>query len=270
MSAQHWAPTPVPAPAAPAAVPVAAPAPAVMPAPAPVAVATSAHTAPLPTAPVTTAPMPAMPAAPAPAAFPWNAGAAQAAAPAPVAAPAAPAAPEPAAQSDAGRADNLEPVLLAIVAEKTGYPADMLGMEMALEADLGIDSIKRVEILSALQERAPNLPDVDGDAPQSSARSATSRAPPGTTARRAPHRPTALTPAACAVERRGLTPRCSAWWLRRPATLLTCSAWRWRSRPTSASTPSSASRSSPRCRRYLELGDVDGDALAAPAHSATS
>ena len=36
----------------------------------------------------------------------------------------------------------------AAVADKTGYPADMLGMEMHLEADLGIDSIKRVEILS--------------------------------------------------------------------------------------------------------------------------
>jgi hypothetical protein len=47
-----------------------------------------------------------------------------------------------------------------VVAEKTGYPAEMLTMEMALEADLGIDSIKRVEILSAMQERAPGLPQV--------------------------------------------------------------------------------------------------------------
>ncbi|MCS6899174.1 MAG: SDR family oxidoreductase [Polyangiaceae bacterium] len=55
---------------------------------------------------------------------------------------------------------NLKELLLKIVAEKTGYPADMLTMEMALEADLGIDSIKRVEILSALQERVPGLPTV--------------------------------------------------------------------------------------------------------------
>ena len=48
--------------------------------------------------------------------------------------------------------------LLAVVAEKTGYPADMLGLDMALDADLGIDSIKRVEILSALQERIPDAP----------------------------------------------------------------------------------------------------------------
>ncbi len=31
---------------------------------------------------------------------------------------------------------------------------------MALDADLGIDSIKRVEILSALQERLPEAPQV--------------------------------------------------------------------------------------------------------------
>ncbi|MFO0659219.1 MAG: phosphopantetheine-binding protein [Polyangiaceae bacterium] len=39
--------------------------------------------------------------------------------------------------------------MLTIVAEKTGYPAEMLGADMELEADLGIDSIKRVEILAA-------------------------------------------------------------------------------------------------------------------------
>src|SRR4029450_3788443 len=42
----------------------------------------------------------------------------------------------------------------------TGYPAEMLGMGMSLDSDLGIDSIKRVEILSALQERLPDAPPV--------------------------------------------------------------------------------------------------------------
>ncbi len=51
---------------------------------------------------------------------------------------------------------DLEQVLLAIVSEKTGYPVEMLELEMDLEADLGIDSIKRVEILGALQERFPS------------------------------------------------------------------------------------------------------------------
>jgi acyl transferase domain-containing protein len=50
--------------------------------------------------------------------------------------------------------------LLDIVAETTGYPIDMLNLEMSLDADLGIDSIKRVEILSALQEQLPGVPAV--------------------------------------------------------------------------------------------------------------
>ena len=50
---------------------------------------------------------------------------------------------------------------MSVVAEKTGYPAEMLGAHMELEADLGIDSIKRVEILSAIRERAPGLPEVE-------------------------------------------------------------------------------------------------------------
>ena len=41
--------------------------------------------------------------------------------------------------------------LVALVSERTGYPQDMLGLDLDLEADLGVDSIKRVEILSALQ-----------------------------------------------------------------------------------------------------------------------
>jgi acyl carrier protein len=51
--------------------------------------------------------------------------------------------------------------LLDVVADKTGYPLDLLEPQMDIETDLGIDSIKRVEILSALQERFPNLPEVD-------------------------------------------------------------------------------------------------------------
>lgn len=53
---------------------------------------------------------------------------------------------------------RLGPVVLEIVSEKTGYPIEMLNLEMSLDHDLGIDSIKRVEILSALQERVPSLP----------------------------------------------------------------------------------------------------------------
>ncbi|PLX98370.1 MAG: beta-ketoacyl synthase [Desulfuromonas sp.] len=54
--------------------------------------------------------------------------------------------------------DSIKEILLAIIAEKTGYPVEMLELDMALDSDLGIDSIKRVEILSALQERLPGAP----------------------------------------------------------------------------------------------------------------
>ena len=44
---------------------------------------------------------------------------------------------------------DLGEALLEVVAERTGYPADMLSFEADLEGDLGIDSIKRVEIIAA-------------------------------------------------------------------------------------------------------------------------
>ena len=60
-------------------------------------------------------------------------------------------------------AQDLEEVLLDTVAQKTGYPKEMLELDMTLEEDLGIDSIKRVEILSALRDKAPHLPEVNAD-----------------------------------------------------------------------------------------------------------
>ncbi|MFE3055843.1 SDR family NAD(P)-dependent oxidoreductase [Nocardia sp. NPDC059239] len=44
-----------------------------------------------------------------------------------------------------------------IVSERTGYPEDMLQADLDLEADLSIDSIKRIEIVGALQERTSFL-----------------------------------------------------------------------------------------------------------------
>ncbi|MEH2107936.1 beta-ketoacyl synthase N-terminal-like domain-containing protein [Nostoc sp.] len=63
--------------------------------------------------------------------------------------------PEPATSDEFA---NLGETLLAITSDKTGYPVEMLELDMDMEADLGIDSIKRVEILGAMQETYPNLP----------------------------------------------------------------------------------------------------------------
>lgn len=46
-------------------------------------------------------------------------------------------------------------LLLKIASERTGYPDDMLGLDLNMEADLGIDSIKRVEILAAFRKSFP-------------------------------------------------------------------------------------------------------------------
>lgn len=45
-----------------------------------------------------------------------------------------------------------EQLLLRIVSERTGYPQEMLDLDLDLEADLSIDSIKRVEILGVLAD----------------------------------------------------------------------------------------------------------------------
>lgn len=44
--------------------------------------------------------------------------------------------------------ENLLDLLLSIVSEKTGYPIEMLDLDLNIEADLGIDSIKRIEVFS--------------------------------------------------------------------------------------------------------------------------
>ncbi len=61
------------------------------------------------------------------------------------------------------RRQELENTLLGLVNRLTGYPPEMLGLDMDMEADLGIDSIKRVEILSSLEEKMPNLPPMSPD-----------------------------------------------------------------------------------------------------------
>jgi phosphopantetheine--protein transferase-like protein len=52
---------------------------------------------------------------------------------------------------------SLTQTVLHLVSERTGYPEEMLDLNLDMEADLGIDSIKRIEILGAIQEDHASL-----------------------------------------------------------------------------------------------------------------
>ncbi|WP_018331312.1 type I polyketide synthase [Actinomycetospora chiangmaiensis] len=73
-------------------------------------------------------------------------------------APTTPSTPEPAPEATGFDTAALRQVLVEVVADKTGYPASMVNPGLDLEADLGVDSIKRVQVLGAVQERYPQLP----------------------------------------------------------------------------------------------------------------
>ncbi|WP_051237177.1 type I polyketide synthase [Ottowia thiooxydans] len=51
--------------------------------------------------------------------------------------------------------DRLRQDLVRLVSERTGYPVEMLGLEQDLEGELGIDSIKRIEIINNLVKSLP-------------------------------------------------------------------------------------------------------------------
>ncbi len=78
----------------------------------------------------------------------------EAPAPAPAPAPAAPApvvtTPPPVVARPA--ADPVQERILALVSEKTGYPKDMLALDLDLEADLGIDTVKQAELFASVRE----------------------------------------------------------------------------------------------------------------------
>jgi acyl transferase domain-containing protein len=69
-------------------------------------------------------------------------------APAPVVAEPAPAAVTPQGGSFA---DEVKAKVLDVVAEKTGYPRDMLDMDLDLEADLGVDTVKQADTFAAVR-----------------------------------------------------------------------------------------------------------------------
>ncbi len=48
--------------------------------------------------------------------------------------------------------DTVKERVLALVAEKTGYPVDMLDLDLDLEADLGVDTVKQAEVFASIRE----------------------------------------------------------------------------------------------------------------------
>ena len=72
-------------------------------------------------------------------------------APAPAPVPAVAPAAAPKAQGALDEA-SVTKEIVAMVAEKTGYPEDMLDLDLDMEADLGIDTVKQAELFAAMRE----------------------------------------------------------------------------------------------------------------------
>ena len=144
--------------------------------------------------------------------------------------------------------------MLAVVADKTGYPPDMLDLDLDLEADLGIDTVKQAEVFALIRERFgierddklklrdyPTLTHVIALRPR------TRRGRPEPKPEPVEPEPvvTRALAGAAGGGRRTWRARCWRWWPTRPVTPPTCwtSIWIWR--PTWASTRSSRPRCSP-------------------------
>jgi NAD(P)-dependent dehydrogenase (short-subunit alcohol dehydrogenase family)/acyl carrier protein len=52
-----------------------------------------------------------------------------------------------------GGADEVVEAVVAIVAQMTGYPPELLDPDLDLEADLGVDTVKQAEVFAAVRER---------------------------------------------------------------------------------------------------------------------
>lgn len=57
--------------------------------------------------------------------------------------------------------DSIVQILVKIIADRTGYPEDMIDINLNLEADLGVDSIKRMEILGKFFSRLPKAKEIE-------------------------------------------------------------------------------------------------------------
>ena len=56
------------------------------------------------------------------------------------------------ATDQSNQSDEVKDRILALVVEKTGYPRDMLDLDLDLEADLGVDTVKQAEMFAAIRE----------------------------------------------------------------------------------------------------------------------
>ena len=185
---------------------------------------------------------------------PWSA-----AAPAAASAPAAPAATAAPAPAEAA-ADPVVAMVLSVVAEQTGYPADMLELDLDLEADLGIDTVKQAETFAAIRDalrhrtrrqplptRLPHprprrrLRPRPRQPPRHCARGG--RRPRGGICTRGTPRDRSTRAGEAAAD--PVVAMVSSWWPNRPATPPTCSSSTSTSKPTSASTPSNKPKPSP-------------------------
>jgi acyl transferase domain-containing protein/NAD(P)H-dependent flavin oxidoreductase YrpB (nitropropane dioxygenase family) len=106
--------------------------------------------------PMPTVPLPALPAAPPPPQA--RVAGVESAKPRPAPhraaedSPLATPAPPPAAEKPKADRAWITARLQELISKRTGYPKEMLGLDIDLEADLGIDSIKRVEILAEMAQ----------------------------------------------------------------------------------------------------------------------
>ncbi len=68
---------------------------------------------------------------------------------------------EPSSAEDNDREAGVRENILTLLADKTGYPADMLDLDLDLEADLGIDTVKQAEFISEVREMF-GIPRIEG------------------------------------------------------------------------------------------------------------
>ena len=204
----------------------------------------------------------------------------------PVAAPGAPA---------RAAGEDLAARVVALVAEQTGYPPELLDLDLDLEADLGIDTVKQAELFAQVRETYgiarddslklrdyPTLNHVIGFVRDRTPQAA-STPPPASVSEPTPQ--SGEDPGQSDIwgsSSRGLTrvlPRSSrriwrrGWWRwspSRPATRPSCSTSTSTWRPTSASTPSSRPNCSPRSARPTGSPATTRSSCATTRRSTTS